>query len=416
MKASGRSANREAAAFFERTLAALEHLPQTPETIQQGIDVRFDLRNALFYLGDVEEGLRYLREAEGLAERLDDRRRLAQASAFLCNSIWMLGDSLEARKLGRRALAIAETLGDFSLTVSAIYYLGQTWITLGDYRQAEDSGREAVRALTGDRVHESFGLGRFPAVVIRGWLAWTLGERGCFEDGIACGAEGVQLGEEIGQSFSLAWACWGFAQLYAVQGNHAEAFRLLERTRAVSSAAGLGVWSTFLDWGRGHLYARSGRVEEGLQLLREALTTRDARGLRNWNSLIAVHLGEACVAAGRLDEARASATRALTLARERGERGHEAYALGLLGEIAAHSDAADLDTAEGFSREAMSLAEELGMRPLIAHCHLGLGKLYHRTDKREQAQEHLATATTMYREMGMTYWLEKAEAEVQELG
>jgi hypothetical protein len=55
------------------------------------------------------------------------------------------------------------------------------------------------------------------------------------------------------------------------------------------------------------------------------------------------------------------------------------------------------------------------MRPLIAHCHLGLGKLYRRTDKREQAGEHLATATTMYRDMGMTYWLEKAEAELNVL-
>ena len=54
--------------------------------------------------------------------------------------------------------------------------------------------------------------------------------------------------------------------------------------------------------------------------------------------------------------------------------------------------------------------------PLVTHCHLGLGKLHRRTDKREQAQEHLATATTMYSEMGMTYWLEKAEAELTQLG
>jgi hypothetical protein len=56
------------------------------------------------------------------------------------------------------------------------------------------------------------------------------------------------------------------------------------------------------------------------------------------------------------------------------------------------------------------------MRPLIAHCHLGLGKLYRRTGKREQAQERLATATTMYREMGMTYWLDKAKVELGESG
>ena len=66
-------------------------------------------------------------------------------------------------------------------------------------------------------------------------------------------------------------------------------------------------------------------------------------------------------------------------------------------------------------RQALALAEPRGMRPLVAHCHLGLGKLYHRTEKREQAQEHLTTATTMYREMGMTYWLEQAEAEMTEL-
>ena len=71
-------------------------------------------------------------------------------------------------------------------------------------------------------------------------------------------------------------------------------------------------------------------------------------------------------------------------------------------------------TAEANYRAALELADELGMRPLVAHCHLGLGTLYRRTGKREQAQEHLTTATTMYREMDMRFWLEKAEAEMTE--
>ena len=74
------------------------------------------------------------------------------------------------------------------------------------------------------------------------------------------------------------------------------------------------------------------------------------------------------------------------------------------------------EDAEGYYREALALAGELGMRPLVAHCHLGLGKLYRRTGKREQAREHLTTATTMYREMDMRFWLEKAEAAAMELG
>ena len=69
-----------------------------------------------------------------------------------------------------------------------------------------------------------------------------------------------------------------------------------------------------------------------------------------------------------------------------------------------------METAEAHYRAAMALATELGMRPLVAHCHLGLGTLYRRTGDAAKAEEHLATATTMYREMGMTFWLEKANA------
>jgi hypothetical protein len=81
-------------------------------------------------------------------------------------------------------------------------------------------------------------------------------------------------------------------------------------------------------------------------------------------------------------------------------------------EIVRHQPAPNVETAGRHYHDVLALATELGMRPLAAHCHLGLGKLYRRTGKREQAHEHLTTATTTYREMGMTYWLEKAEAEL----
>jgi hypothetical protein len=97
------------------------------------------------------------------------------------------------------------------------------------------------------------------------------------------------------------------------------------------------------------------------------------------------------------------------LARGRGERGNEAWALRLLGDIASHHARPDVTTAAAHYGAAMTLASELDMRPLVAHCHLGPGRLYRRTGKREQAQEHLTTATTMYGEMGMTYWLDSLE-------
>src|SRR5262249_6628036 len=69
--------------------------------------------------------------------------------------------------------------------------------------------------------------------------------------------------------------------------------------------------------------------------------------------------------------------------------------------------------AETAYREALTRASELCMRPLVAHCHLGLGKLYRRTGDHAKANEHLTTATAMYREMGMSFWLEKAAAEIK---
>jgi Tetratricopeptide repeat len=105
-----------------------------------------------------------------------------------------------------------------------------------------------------------------------------------------------------------------------------------------------------------------------------------------------------------------SAGRALTVARERGGRGDEAHALHLLGEVAAHSDPLHVQAAEAYYRQALARATELEMRPLMAHCHTGLGTVYQRIGDGVKAHQHLATATTMYREMGMTFWLEKAEA------
>jgi tetratricopeptide (TPR) repeat protein len=127
-----------------------------------------------------------------------------------------------------------------------------------------------------------------------------------------------------------------------------------------------------------------------------------------------LHLGEALLLARRFFEARQIADRGLTLARELGERGVEAHILFVLGEVA--SESGELSTSDQLYQNARSLAIELDLRPLVAHCHLGLGKLYRRTGKREQAREHLTTATTMYREMDMRFWLEQAEAEIDEFG
>ena len=114
--------------------------------------------------------------------------------------------------------------------------------------------------------------------------------------------------------------------------------------------------------------------------------------------------------ADRLDKAHALAEEALALAREHQERGNQAYALRLLGDIATQCEPPASDQAEVYYQQALVLAEALGMRPLVAHCHHRLGQLYHQIGRDEQARTALTTAIDFYRAMEMTFWLPQAKA------
>lgn len=164
----------------------------------------------------------------------------------------------------------------------------------------------------------------------------------------------------------------------------------------------------------GHVYALSERVEEGVSLLQQAITDYEFMGTEHHFSISVVQLGDAYLLAARVKDARACADRAMMVAGRRGERGFEAWALRLLGDIASRQDSFDGIAAETHYRAAMARASELGMRPLAAHCHLGVGKLYRSTGKSELAHEHLSTAAAMYREMNMRFWLERMQAETVE--
>jgi tetratricopeptide (TPR) repeat protein len=133
-------------------------------------------------------------------------------------------------------------------------------------------------------------------------------------------------------------------------------------------------------------------------------------------ALRAIQLGEAYLLAGRRADASDTAVRGLALARAHKERGNEAWGLRLMGQVAAHADPPAFEQAEGYYRQALALAEELGMRPLAAHCHLGLGTLYQQLGRDEQARAALATSAEAYRAMDMPYWLAKAEAALAAAG
>jgi tetratricopeptide (TPR) repeat protein len=218
----------------------------------------------------------------------------------------------------------------------AHHFLGVAYHALGDYRRAMGVLRSNVESLTGDLIRESFGLLGHPAVNSRSWLVRCLAELGAFLEGGAYGEEAIQIAEAVDHPHSLILAYLGVGFLSLRQRDLSRAIPVLERCLNLCRVWNGLVWFPETAAALGCAYAFAGRVAEALPLLEQAEQRGAAMGTTGGQSLRVGYVSEAYLLAGRMQEAVQLAGRALGLARAHKERGHEAWALRLLGEIAAH--------------------------------------------------------------------------------
>jgi tetratricopeptide (TPR) repeat protein len=413
-KVMARSAYREAIGYFEQALSALPHLPEQRDTIEQAIDLRLALRSAIVGAGNSGRVLAYLHEAESLAVALDDPRRLGQISRFLARHFYFRGAYDQAIIAAHRARALASASGDAVLHTLANQALGNIYQAQGDYRRAIDCFEQTMAFLDGARRRERFGELFFPVVSTPAHLAWGYAELGTFGEGRALAEEGLRIAEAVDHPPSLMRAYHGFGLLFLRQGDLPRALLLLERAMGICQ----DLYSGYIPWAAralGAAYTLAGRIADAVPLLTQAMEQTIVTEMGVEQAFCHLSLGEAQLLAGRMEEAQALAEQALTFTRMHQERGNEAYALRLLGDIAAHRDPPEVKEAEASYRQALALAEELGMRPLVAHCHRGLGTLYAATGQREHARTALSTAIDLYRAMDMTFWLPQTEAAMAQV-
>jgi class 3 adenylate cyclase/tetratricopeptide (TPR) repeat protein len=413
-KAMARSAHHEAVACFEQALAALVHLPEGRDTWEQAIDLRCDLRNALLPLGEHARILDHLRAAETLAQRLGDPQRLGWIAGYLCNSFSVLGEYDQAIAAGQHALTLATTSGVFDLQVLAHLVLGVTYSAVGDFRQALEASRWVLGSLTSELHSVRFGQA-LPAVVSRGHIVWSLAELGDFAEERGVGEEAVRLAEVADQPYSIAIALTWVGLLARRQGALHRALPLLERGLALCQSADFPLIFPVFAAILGGAYALAGRTAEALLLLDQTLERVATGNPILFHALVLTELGEALFLVGRADEASALAERLLNLSRTHPGRGYQAHAYRLLGDVAMRRDPLDISLVEAHYHQALALAEELGMRPLQAHCHRALGTLYVKTGQQEQAYAELSIAIALYRAMDMTFWLPQAEAALAQV-
>jgi len=388
-----RSSYTAAVGFLEEALQALERLPESPDTLAQAVDLRLDLRIALVPLGRYQDALTIMREAERLATRLGDRARLGYVLADICARLRnVAGDHVQAIEVGHRALTIAAEIGDRELEREALYRTGQAYFATGEFARALE-----LFSLCVDDTERNAGLpSRFFTSWSHSWLALTLSCMGRFDDAAMHAREALRIAEAAEHPFTLVEALGAAGSVSLDRGDLDRAIEALSRAQEVVRTWDLQPWNVLARLG--HAFTLAGRPQEGRDLLEgveRSATSMSSTGVGRAMQL--AWLGEAYLREGQLDEAREHAKESVSLARQHRERGHEAWGLCVLGQVAAVRNPASptpVDTAAGYYRDALALAVELGMLPLVAHCHLHLGKLLGKS-------EDVATATRMYDKMGM---------------
>jgi class 3 adenylate cyclase/tetratricopeptide (TPR) repeat protein len=419
-QAASRSSFRNAIFYYERALEAMQHLSETTDTLRIAVDVRFELRNAFFVLGNFQQGFKYLEEARAFAVKLDDRRRLGMLFNFM-TAFWNLeGNSEQAVTSGKQALEYTKGPQQLDLNIVAHYFLGVAYHNLGMYSQANEELKAALSSI-GDRKYDQFGTAGIVSVICRSWLVRGLAQLGRFEDAIPCLEQAIQTATEREHPYSLVYAYYAAGVLFLIKGEFEEAIRRLECGLKVCEASNIAVQRPLVVSCLSEAYAYVGRFNDAIELLESEIDHRKwvsgigGQQLPFGKAMRMVWSSETYLTAGRMADAEALAVHVLQVLSGTKDRGSEAWLLRILGDVISRQSPQNATQALANYSGAIELARELGMRPLKAHCYLGLGQLHAQARDFELARSELFKATELYRDMSMAFWLAKADTALRAL-
>jgi DNA-binding SARP family transcriptional activator len=407
--AMSRSGYQEAVACLDQALEALRHLPDARPTLEAGVDIRLELRTALYPLGALERTLTALREAQSLAEALGDTRRLGRIAAYLCVAYRRLGDLDRAIAEGERALAAAAVIDDLALHVTMRLYFGQAlWFT-GVLRRAVEVLAQNVTSLTPAQLRQRFGAPGYPAVFSMTDMASVLAELGEVAEAMRLAERGLALAEELAQPFTSIAVHIAVASVAITAGEFEKAIVGLETARVLCERGDFPVQRLAVMARLGYAYIFTGRLDEGLRLLETAAADID-RIDGFWRPRVLGWLAEGYLASARAEDAARVAARAQQLAADN-MPANRAWTTWLAGEVASHGG--HTERAAQHYRDAAAIADRLELWFLRARCHLSLARLY-RAAGDPGAGAELVSARTAFRAMGSAYWLSIAEAEARQ--
>ena len=294
--------------------------------------------------------------------------------------------------------------------------MGHAYHALGQARHAIKVLQDNADALAADVDREPSAAAVTAYVSTCAWLAFAQADLGEFDAAETWADRARAEAEARRHPYSEAIALTLAGQVAALRGQLERAVGPLARALTICRETSLTVWQAIPASLLGHCLVALDRKQDGLSLLEEGVRLSDEVGVKAYLARWATLLGEGFLAMGDTARAAEIGERAIELARTHGERGHEAAALRLLGDLALAHEPPLVGTATEHYRAAIAIADELGLRPLLARTHLALGQLQRRAGRAIDAEGNLTTAVVLFSELGMRSWLDRSEPELRALG
>ncbi len=358
--------------FLYQAAMALDHLPETESRLTDKMDVRLEMRIALWPLGQHETLARRVREAGELAERAGDILRLAWVHNFLTAHHWQAGEHKQAIKAGEKGIQLADQTEDFSVRVTTMQHLGLAYFARGEFVRQTELHRQVALSLVGERALERHGMAGYPAALSRGFLAFGLAELGEFDEALHWAREAQEFAAQVSSAMTSVWVTNTLALSHLMSGGAETAIGLMQPNFELCRRSGVRPLFSQTAGILGHSLSAAGRPGEGIGLLEQAVHPDNLEFHTEGLGYPLVWLASALGTVGRFDDGLALAHRALEIASRQGERGHKAWALYVRAEIERGLGEAAFQFRETYS-QARKTAEFCHLRPLATMCDTQLG-------------------------------------------
>jgi len=413
--ALSRSSFRIAVVQFERALDALQHLPRSPDNLRHAIDLRFDIRNALFILNDFERGFEHLEKSKQLAMSLQDEERLAKVLTWMTAHWNLAGNSQQAVITARQALHHTSGANNRDSNIVAHNWLGVAYYNLGQFKESIKELETVLSLIPDDRQNDFFGTPVILSVNCKTWLTRSLAQTGDFGRISQYVGEAIKTATERAHPLSIVFAYYAMGAAALIQGEFNQAITALEHALKTCEAAEIPVQRRLVICGLAAAYAFVDRFDQALDLLESDTGSTDSActsGIRRvplGKSMGMVWEVDTYRLGGKRREAQTLAEQFLQVSIESNDKGSEAWLRCVIGDLLAGRDSAPSTQSEASYRHALRLALQLGMRPLQARCHRGLGQMYTRCQKASVAQSEFRSARALYHSMFMPYWVAETD-------